>query len=134
MKSLVLAIVMLTSAVSFAEERVFDCTAIQLSRGLQRPEDTNIEQNPNVIFRQGLKQWSLQVGDLYLSTMDKNAPALEMKSAAANKYSVRYDFWVDASYEYEFVVSVKDHTANLYWWGLGEQTLVGKFQCEVIEQ
>ncbi|MDG0817385.1 hypothetical protein [Bdellovibrio svalbardensis] len=134
MKSVVFTLVMLFSAISFADERVFDCTATALSRNSERPEDTNIDKNPNIIFRQGLKQWSLQVGDLLLNTRDAKGPALAMEAGAATATLVRYDFWVEASYEYEFVVSVKDHSAKLFWWGLGERVHVGNFQCEVIEQ
>lgn len=134
MKSLVFSLVILVSAVSFAEERIFDCTATQVKASQEVPEGSHLQQNPTVLFRHGLKKWSLQVGDLLLDTQDPQGPALWLESSSAGSTQVAYSFWVDGSYEYEFVVSVVDHSAKLYWWGLGEETLLGKFTCEVLEQ
>ncbi|WP_415062797.1 hypothetical protein [Bdellovibrio sp.] len=134
MKTMIFAFMTFFSAISFAEERVFDCAATSLTRSLEVPEGANLQQNPQVIFRQGLKHWSLQVGDLYLNTRDPQGPALWMKSGSVSKTKVEYVFWVEASTEYELVVSVVDYSAQLFWWGLGEKVLLGNFQCEVTEQ
>ncbi|MBO9668540.1 MAG: hypothetical protein J7501_17210, partial [Bdellovibrio sp.] len=93
----------------------------------------NITNNPNVLFRHGLKQWSLRVGDLLLDTRDLNGPALAL-DVDSTPTTVSYTFSVEASSEYELEVSVVDYSAKLYYWGLGEKIPVGKFTCDIVEQ
>ncbi|CAE78264.1 hypothetical protein AB1A81_15910 [Bdellovibrio bacteriovorus] len=131
MKSIFFVTAMLFSSLSFAGQRVFDCQATKLSKSPDVSEDFNIQKNPTVLLIEDAKNWSLNVGDYSVSTLDKNGPALARESSAASDTEVRYDFWVEASYEFELVINVVDHTAKVYWWGLGEQTEIGTFQCEV---
>ncbi|WII70904.1 hypothetical protein QJS83_10570 [Bdellovibrio sp. 22V] len=134
MKTIVFAIAMLASSLSFAGQRVFDCSATKLSTSKDLSfSEINIQQNPQVLFIDGTYNWSLQVGDVSLQTVDSNGPAL-WKESSSTKNTVRYDFWVEGSYEYELRINVKDHTAKVYWWGLGERVEVGTFACEVVEQ
>jgi hypothetical protein len=134
MKMLLFVSAMLLATVSFANDRVFDCTATQLSNHPDLSEDMNIANNPHVLFIEGKKDWSLNVGDVSLSTLDLKGPDLEKEAGSEAPDTVRYDFWVERSYEFELVINVMDHTADVYWWGLGERTPVGKFQCEVSEK
>lgn len=130
MKFLFFAAALLMSSVSFAGQRVFDCSATQLSHDLEMPEDMNIKNNPRVLFLDSKDRWSLSVGDITLDSLDDKAPALWKEESSQDEF-VRYDFWVDASYEYEVLISVEDHSAEIYWWGLGERIHIGNFACEV---
>lgn len=135
MKMLLFVSALVFSTVSFANERVFDCKATQVSTDLELSEDINIAKNPYVLFIQGKKDWTLSVGDVTLSTMDLKGPDLEMEEGGGETSDeVRYDFWVERSYEYQVNINVVDHTATVYWWGLGEAIEVGRFQCEVSEK
>lgn len=136
MKMLLFVSAMLFATVSFANERVFDCAATQLSNhpDLSYAEGLNIANNPHVLFIEGKKDWSLNVGDISLSTLDLNGPDLEKEAGSEQDMTVRYDFWVERSYEFELVINVIDHSADVYWWGLGQRTPVGRFQCEVSEK
>ncbi|UXR64204.1 hypothetical protein EZJ49_14145 [Bdellovibrio bacteriovorus] len=131
MKTVFFVTAMLFSSLSFAGQRVFDCQATKLSKNPEINEDFNILKNPTVLLIEDAKNWSLSVGDYSVSTLDMNGPALARESSSASDTEVRYDFWVEGSYEFELVISVVDHTAKVYWWGLGEQTEVGTFACEV---
>lgn len=134
MKKIVLLFSLVFSSVSFAGERIFDCSATNLTKNASVIEDANLAQNPNVLFRYRTNNnWILSVGDINYSTLIPTGPALHMAAEGAKNH-VAYIFWVEGSTEFELNISVVDHTAELYYWGLGEQTLVGKFQCEVIEQ
>lgn len=134
MKKIVLLFSLIFSSVSFAGERIFDCSATNLTKNAALIEDANLDQNANVLFRYRTKSnYVLSIGDLTYSTLDSKGPALVMDAEIMGD-SVAYIFWVEGSTEFELAISVVDHTAELYYWGLGEQTLVGKFQCEVIEQ
>lgn len=136
MKMLLFVSAMLFATVSFANERVFDCTATQLSNhpDLSYAEGLNIANNPHVLFVEGKTDWTLNVGDISLSTLDLKGPDLEKAVSSEQDTTVRYDFWVEHSYEYELVINVMDHSADVYWWGLGQRTPVGRFQCEVSEK
>jgi hypothetical protein len=136
MKMLLFVSAMFFATVSFADQRVFDCTATQLSNhpDLSYAEDLNIEKNPHVLFIEGKKDWTLNVGDITLSTSDLNGPDLEKEVSTHSDSTVRYDFWVERSYEFELVINVEDYSADVYWWGLGQRTPVGRFQCEVSEK
>ena len=136
MKMLLFVSAMLLATVSFANDRVFDCTATQLSNhpDLSYAEGLNIANNPHVLFIDGKNGWSLNVGDVSLSTLDLNGPDLEKAAGSETPDTVRYDFWVERSYEFELVINVMDYSADVYWWGLGQRTPVGKFQCEVSEK
>lgn len=131
MKTIFFVTAMLFSSLSLAGQRVFDCTATHLSKNPDVSEDFNIQKNPTVLLIEDAKNWSLNVGDYSVSTIDKNGPALWRETSSASQTEVRYDFWVEASYEFELVISVVDHTAKVYWWGLGERTEIGTFACEV---
>ncbi|WP_413574751.1 hypothetical protein ACLVWU_11020 [Bdellovibrio sp. HCB290] len=133
MKSAVIALTLLFASVSFANERVFDCAVTQLNKNAEIPAELDLKNNPQVLFRHGLKQWSLQVGGLKLDTRDLTGPALWL-DVDSTPSSVEYIFSVEGSTEFELSVNVKDHSAQLYYWGLGEKTTVGSFACEVIEQ
>lgn len=132
MKWFVVFALTLASSAAFADQRVFDCQATGLSKTLETPTDVNLRSNPTVIFRDGLN-WSLQVGDLLMSYVDSEGPALSKKTTLLSK-TVQFDFWVDGSYEYELQVSVVNHSAKLFWWGTGKRVHLGNFACEVIEQ
>ena len=117
----------------YAQQRIFDCESTSLSKTLDTPDDVNLNLNPHILFRDGIN-WSLQVGDLFLGSFEANGPALRKESHIADPETVRYDFWVDGSYEYELYINVVNHSAQLYWWGLGEGIYLGNFACEVTEQ
>lgn len=131
MKSIVFAATLLVSSFAFAGQRVFDCSATQLSNNPEISEDLNIKNNPTVLLIEGKDRWSLNVGDVSLNSLDNNGPALWKEAVSESATVVRYDFWVEASYEFELAISVVDHSAKLYWWGLGERLHVGDFACEV---
>ncbi|WP_413557327.1 hypothetical protein [Bdellovibrio sp. HCB209] len=133
MKSAIIAFTMLFASISFADERVFDCYATELNKSAEVPVEINIQNNPRVLFRHGLKQWSLDVGDFKIDTLDLNGPALSL-DVDSTQVSVEYIFSVEASTEFELSINVVDHTAKLYYWGLGTKTHVGNFQCDVTEQ
>lgn len=133
MKSAIIAFTLLFASISFADERVFDCQATQLNKSADIPAEINILNNPTVLFRHGLQQWSLNVGDYKIDTADLSGPALHL-DIDSTQTSVEYIFSVEASTEFELSISVVDHTAKLYYWGLGEKTHVGNFKCEVVEQ
>lgn len=126
---------MLVSLTVFASERIFDCHANVINKSVQLPEEINLQSTPKVIFRDAKKNWSLQVGQLFLNTTDKRGPALKVEEALnTTNNTVEYSFWVDGSYEYELNISTVNHTAFLFWWGLGERTFVGEFNCDILEQ
>lgn len=131
MKTIFFVTAILFANLSFAGQRVFDCRATHLSKNPDLSEDFNIQKNPTILLIEGTKSWSLDVGDYSVSTLDKNGPALKKETSSAPQAAVRYDFWVEGSYEFEIVISVVDHTAKVYWWGLGERTEIGTFACEV---
>lgn len=131
MKMIVFVTAMFISSLSFAGERVFDCSATELSNNPEISADFNIKQNPRVLLIEGSKNWSLNVGDYSITTLDPKGPALWREVSSDGQGNVRYDFWVEASYEFEVVISVIDHSAKVYWWGLGERTELGSFACEV---
>lgn len=135
MKMLLFVSALFCASVSFANERVFDCKATQVGTDLELSEDINIANNPHVLFIAGKKDWTLSVGDVTLSTLDLKGPDLEMEAGAGEtSEEVRYDFWVERSYEYQLNINVVDHSAKVYWWGLGEPIEVGTFACEVSEK
>ncbi|MNK80907.1 hypothetical protein D3C87_1006400 [compost metagenome] len=136
MKSIVFVIAMLFSTLSFADERIFDCTATILNKSFSLPEELKLTQSPTMLFRQldkAGKTWTLQIGQLLLHPYMGRSPALKMESSFTNDY-VEYSFWVDGSYEYELQISTEDKSAKLFWWGLGEQVHVGDFNCLMVEQ
>lgn len=134
MKLLISFSIVFSALAASAQERVFDCSAIKLSQQSVRPEGSNIDQHSQVVLRQKSKQVSLQVGDLFFETQDSQGPAVVMKSSLENQNLVRYDFWIDGSYEYEMAVNLQNHKAKVFWWGLGERVLLGDFQCDVSVQ
>ncbi len=133
MKTVLFIFSLLFATSSYAQQRIFDCEATSLSRTIFVPDGANLVLNPHILFKDGIN-WSLQVGDLSLESFAVNGPALIKESHITDPETVRYDFWVDGSYEYEIYINVVDHSAKLYWWGLGEGTFLGNFACEVTEQ
>lgn len=134
MKSLFFVVLLFGSSFSYADERVFDCAATALQVSAELPSELELKNNPQVIFRSSQQRFILQVGNLVLNTLEVNGPSLKMTSSSSGNGVVEYNFWVDGSYEYQLAVSVIDHSAKLFWWGLGESVPVGTFSCEVIEQ
>ena len=133
MKTLIFAFAMLFASLSFADERIFDCSAIRLAKSADIPAELGLTDKPTVLFRQSLKNWSLQVGNTYLDTRDNNGPALALDTKSSNATTVQYVFSVEASTEFELQVSVVTHNAKVYYWGLGERTFLGDFSCEIVE-
>lgn len=133
MKTLIFAFAMLFASLSFADERVFDCSAIRLAKNSEIPTGLGLEDKPTVLFRHGLKNWSLQVGQIYLDTRNVNGPALTLDTKSSNATTVQYRISIDASVGFELQVSVVTHNAKVYYWSLGEKTFLGDFACEVVE-
>lgn len=127
---IMLLIGILTSGSAFADQRIFDCDVTQINFLWANSNDSQLDLNPKVIFRDG-RNWSLQVGDFFVHSKIVTHPAILKKSSIQGDQVV-YDFWVDGSYEYSLHISVVDHTAQLYWWGQGEERYVASLQCEVV--
>ena len=133
MKTFIFAFAMLFASLSFADERVFDCSAIRLAKNADIPAELGLQEKPTVLFRHGLKNWSLQVGQIYLDTRNNNGPALTLDTKSSNATTVQYLVSIDASVGFELQVSVVTHNAKVYYWGLGERTFLGDFSCEIVE-
>lgn len=134
MKFFAFILTLALSSGALADERIFDCTAKNISKSQSLPEELQLLKNPTLLFKQfgnSKKLWTLQIGELVLHT--SFGPAVKMDSSYTND-AVTYDFWVDGSYEYQLVIDTEDTSAKLFWWGTGEATPVADFNCLMVEQ
>lgn len=135
MKFAVLFVCLFSSVFAWAGQRVFDCKAQNIPTVQELPEEYSLKSNPVVIFREAKQDWSLQVGDYSVRNNDAKGPATTYEAELSKDLSkVAYFFQIDGSLEFQLVVSTVNHKATLFWWGLGEPTVVAKLSCEVIEQ
>ena len=135
MKSLFILISFFLSSLAFASERIFDCSMQKVYKINELPEDFELGLKSKVIFKQAIKNWSLQVGQYVVRDNDGMGPAVRYDSEiSSDMKEVSYFFQLDGSLEFQLSVDTADHSATLFWWGLGEATAMAKLQCEVIEQ
>lgn len=136
MKTFILVLSFFCFTSAFASERIFECTPIHVFKIKELPEDFNLLLKPQFIYKQSAgKDWSLQVGNWGTRYNDGMGPAMAVDSEVSqDKSTVSYYFQLDGSLEFQFSIRTDNHEAVLYWWGLGEPSLMAQMQCEVIEQ
>jgi len=124
----------LFSSFAFSSERIFDCAVKKTYKIQHLPEEFELNSNSKVIFRQAVKNWSLQVGQYGVRDNDGMGPAVRYAAEVSPDFStVSYYFQLDGSLEFQLSIDTLSHNATLFWWGLGEATPMAKLQCEVSE-
>lgn len=112
-------------------QRVQDCRLIEAGGATEQINELTLFKQPYLILiEKENKNWILRIGSLHLDTTDEKGPALKFESQLLDQYIVNYDVWVDGSYEYQIQFDLNSETAQLFWWGTGEQNSIGKFACE----
>lgn len=139
MKFLVFTACLLSSVISFAGQRIFDCKPTAVYKIKELPAEYNLLLKPTVLFREAKTDWSLQVAQYIVNDNGGMGPAVKfIAEPSKDLSSVSYYFQIGGSLEFQLVVNTEkvsgSHEANLFWWRPGQATAMATLSCEVTEQ